>query len=208
MKAGSIRDPEFYLGAKLRQMTLPNGVRAWGMSSSKYIQAAVANVKAYHSLHFPTRPWAKRTSSPFLLQYTPELDTTPELNSQHASFYQTQIGVLRWIVYDPSYPTIDMTSFKECDWKAFYGNVEEAIPPNAPKPRGKDVDLRMFVDSDHAGDKRTRRLQSGFIIYLNMAPINWYSKKQSTIETSVFSAQFVAMKQGMETLRVYNISFE
>ena len=34
-----------------------------------------------------------------------------------------------------------------------------------------------------------------------MAPITWFSKKQSTIETSVFGAEFVAMKQGIETLR-------
>ena len=105
------------------------------------------------------------------------------------------------IVFDPCYPTIDMTSFKECDWSSFYGNVQEAIPPNAPEPRGKDVDLRMFVDSDHAGDKRTRRSRTGFIIFLNMAPIVWFSKKQATIETSVFGAEFVAMKQGMECLR-------
>ena len=30
-KAGSIRDPEFNLGAKLRPVTLQNGVVAWGM---------------------------------------------------------------------------------------------------------------------------------------------------------------------------------
>jgi hypothetical protein len=41
----------------------------------------------------------------------------------------------------------------------------------------------------------------GFLIYLNMAPIVWHSKKQSTIKTSVFGAEFVAMKQGMEALR-------
>jgi hypothetical protein len=216
------------------------------MSSSKYIQAAVANVKAYHNLHFPTRKWAKRSSGPFPLNYTPELDTTPVLDSGHASFYQSQIGVIRWcaelgrvdiltevlelashlampreghleavfhlfnfldkkhnarIVFDPTYPDVDMSAIKECDWKTFYGDVTEAIPPNAPPPRGKDVDLRMFVDSDHAGDKRTRRSRTGFIIYLNLAPITWYSKKQATIETSVFGAEFVAMKQGMETLR-------
>ena len=59
----------------------------------------------------------------------------------------------------------------------------------------------MFVDSDHAGDKLMRRSHTGFVIYLNMAPIVWFSKKQATIETSVFSAEFVATKQGMETLR-------
>ena len=34
-----------------------------------------------------------------------------------------------------------------------------------------------------------------------MPPIDWLSKKQATIETSVFGAEFVAMKIGMETLR-------
>jgi hypothetical protein len=57
--------------------------------------------------------------------------------------------------------------------------VHEAIPPNAPEPCGKDVDLRMFVDSDHAGDNRTRKSRTGFIIFLNMAPIVWFSKKES-----------------------------
>ena len=94
-----------------------------------------------------------------------------------------------------------MSSFKDCDWKQYYGNAKEAIPPNAPEARGKEVDLRLFVDSDHANDQRTRRSRTGYIIYLNMAPITWFSKKQSTIETSVFGAEFVAMKQGMETLR-------
>jgi len=43
-----------------------------------------------------------------------------------------------------------------------YGEFSEAIPPNAPEPRGKDVDLRiMHCDSDHAGDKLTRRSRSG-----------------------------------------------
>ena len=76
-----MRDPEFYLGAKLRLTTLPNGVQSWSMSLSKYIQAAVANVKDYHLLHFPSRAWAKKTSGPFPLNYAPELDTTPELNA-------------------------------------------------------------------------------------------------------------------------------
>jgi hypothetical protein len=46
-----------------------------------------------------------------------------------------------------------MTVFKECDWKHFYGDVHEAIPPNAPPTRGKDINLHMFVDSDYSGDQ-------------------------------------------------------
>jgi hypothetical protein len=84
------------------------------------------------------------------------------------------------IVFDPTYPDIDMTVFKECDWKHFYGDVHVAILPNDPL---------------------TQRSHSGFFIYMNMAPIVWFSKKQVAIETSVFGAEFVTMKQGLEALR-------
>ena len=69
-----------------------------------------------------------------------------------------------------------------------YGDVTEAIPPNAPDPRGKSVDLSMWVDSDHTGDKITRRLRTGYFIFLNTALIDWLSKKQATIEGSLFGA--------------------
>jgi hypothetical protein len=59
------------------------------------------------------------------------------------------------IVFDPTYPDIDMTVFKECDWKHFYGDVHEAILPNAPPTRGKDINLHMFVNSNYAGDQLT-----------------------------------------------------
>jgi hypothetical protein len=45
MKEGSIQVPTFYLGAKLKKTVMPNGVVAWDMSSSKYVQSAVQNVK-------------------------------------------------------------------------------------------------------------------------------------------------------------------
>jgi hypothetical protein len=83
----------------------------------------------------------------------------------------------------------------------FYGNVEEAIPPDMPPPLGKDIDLCMMVDSDHAGEKRTRRSRTGFIIFCNLAPIIRLSKQQATIDTSVFGAEFVAMKHKIEMLR-------
>jgi hypothetical protein len=59
--------------------------------------------------------------------------------------------------------------------------------------------MRLFVDSDHAGEQFTRRSRTGLLIYLNMAPIVWFSKRQRTVESSVFGAEFVAMKNGIET---------
>ena len=36
---------------------------------------------------------------------------------------------------------------------------------------------------------------------MNSALINWLSKKQAMIETSVFKAELVALKQGIETIQ-------
>ena len=97
------------------------------------------------------------------------------------------MGYLKWkhnsqLFFDPTYPDIDFDTFNdEAEWKTLYGDVNEAIPPNAPDPRGNSVDLRMGVDSDHSGDKRTRRSRTGYFIFLNTALIDWLSKKQATI---------------------------
>ena len=105
------------------------------------------------------------------------------------------------MVFDLTYATPDISIFQEHDWCDFYGDVREEIPPNAPEPRGKEVDLRIFSDSDHEEDKLTRRSRTGNIIVLSNDTIARLSKKQATIETSVFGAAFVMMKIGMEPLR-------
>ncbi len=79
------------------------------------------------------------------------------------------------LIFDPTYPVIDQTAFPSFDWTEFHGNMEEAIAPDMPPPLGKDIDLRMMVDSDHAGDKRTCCSHTGFIIFCNLAPIIWLS---------------------------------
>ena len=246
MKKDSIGDPDIYLGAKLRKITLDNGVVAWNFSPSKYIQEAVRNVELYLDKNFGGRKLAKSARAPWPRDYYSELDTTAELDPTLAQYYQSQIGVLHWIVelgrvdimtevstlaghlampreghleavfhvfayikmkhnsrmvFDPSYPSIDKSAFLKQDWTGFYGDVQEAIPLDRPEERGKEVVLRLYVDSDHAGDKMNRRSRTGFVIFLNSALIMWLSKKQPMIKTSVFGAEFVVMKQRMETLR-------
>jgi hypothetical protein len=64
-----------------------------------------------------------------------------------------------------------MGTFIKTDWKSMYGDVKEMILYDAPVPHGKEVDLLLFVESDQAGEQFTRRSRTGFVIYLNMAPI-------------------------------------
>jgi hypothetical protein len=99
------------------------------------------------------------------------------------------------------YADIDYESFKQHNWNEFYGDATEHLPGNAPPPLGRPVEIRCFIDADHAGDKLTRRSRTGIIIYLNSAPIVWYSKKQNTVETSTFGSEFVALKIAAEMLR-------
>ena len=103
------------------------------------------------------------------------------------------------LVFDLSYPERDHSNFWEFDWTDFYESAVEAIPPDAPPPREKEVSLWMFVNSDNYGNKQMRRSRTSFIIYMNMSLIDWYYNKQSTIETSVFGTEFVAMKVHVET---------
>ena len=106
------------------------------------------------------------------------------------------------LAYDLKTPEVDESVFvNNVDWKEFYGDVEEPIPQELPQPRGKPVDLRLWCDADFAGDKALRRSRTGHFICLNSAAVAWLSKRQATVETSVFGAEFVAMKHGVEAIR-------
>ena len=67
-----------------------------------------------------------------------------------------------------------------------------------PEPRGNAVTVSMFTDAAFAGDLVTRRSQSGILIFLNRAPITWYSKRQNTVEASTFGSEFIALRVGCE----------
>ena len=68
------------------------------------------------------------------------------------------------MVFDPTYPYINKTNFQEHEWKRLYGDVKEEIPNNLPKPLGREVNIRMFVELDHATDETTRRSRTGYFI--------------------------------------------
>jgi hypothetical protein len=102
------------------------------------------------------------------------------------------------MVFDDTEPDIGDARFTKCDWSEFYPGATEAIPPNAPEVRGKPVTMSCFVDADHAGCRVTRRSHTGVLIFVNRAPILWYSKRQNTVETSTFGSEFIAAKTAVE----------
>jgi hypothetical protein len=104
----------------------------------------------------------------------------------------------RKLLMDPTDPGVDPDRFIKCDWSDFYPDAAEKMPDNAPEARGTPVGIHCFVDASHANDKSTRRSQTGILIFVNSAPIIWYSKRQNTVETSTFGSEFTAMRIAVE----------
>ena len=104
------------------------------------------------------------------------------------------------MVFDDTIPTFRGERFVNCDWSEFYPEASEAIPGNMPTPRGKEVTMSCFVDADHAGCRETRRSHSGIMIFVNRAPILWFSKRQNTVEASTYGSELLAMRLSIEMI--------
>ena len=100
------------------------------------------------------------------------------------------------IVFDSKIPDIDEKLFHPRDksfWKELYPDAEEAIPGNAPPPRGNLVYVGCYVDANHAVNLLTRRSHTGIIIFVNNSPIICYSKYQNTVNSSSSGSEFIAL---------------
>jgi len=106
-------------------------------------------------------------------------------------------------VFDATRVQIDEKSFATPgtqDWKEFYGDVEEEMPPGMPEALGKSVKVSCFVDANHAGNVVTRRSHTGVLIFVQNTPITWFSKKQNTVESSTFGSEIVALRQARDLI--------
>jgi hypothetical protein len=96
------------------------------------------------------------------------------------------------VAFDPKTPVVDESAFNNgADWKEFYGEVQEELPPKMPKLLGQRVTISAFVDANHARNKVTRHSHTGIIIYLQNARILWYSKRQNA---ATFGSEMVALQ--------------
>ena len=82
-----------------------------------------------------------------------------------------------------------------------YKDAKDTLPCWIPDSKGAGLIISAWVDASHRMNKVTRKSHTGFIIFCNRAPILWYSKKQSTVESSAFSSEFIAMKVCMEAIQ-------
>ena len=241
VKPESIKPPDTYLGSNIGRYAFPSkpNKEYWYMGSQQYLKEATRNVIQWAEKH--GYMIKTKASSVLPCGYRPELETSDFCDPEMHTFFQQQIGILRWavelgridiacevsilssflaaprmghieailhiyaylrqhdrsrVVFDSD--TVDHGEYVRPDWTDFYPDAREAVPTDAPEPRGKAVQSTCFVDADHASDRVSRRSRSGVLIYLNRSPIVWYSKRQNSVETSTFGSEFVALKAATE----------
>ena len=90
------------------------------------------------------------------------------------------------LVFDPTYLTIDMDSFPKYDWTEFYGNAKEAILSDMPQLLGKDLDVCIMCNSNYAREKRACHSCTGFLIFCNMALIDWLPSNKPQLNLSLW----------------------
>jgi hypothetical protein len=97
---------------------------------------------------------------------------------------------------EPDYSDIPDPDY---DWsRTVYEEIEEDKPKNAPKPLGKAVTLTHYVDANLMHNVVTGRSVTGILHLMNKTPMEWFSKKQATVEMVTYGSEFVAARTCVE----------
>jgi hypothetical protein len=78
--------------------------------------------------------------------------------------------------------------------------VKEIIPMDIPEPKGKYITVCHSFDENLYHDMVTRRAITGILHFLNQTPMDWYSKKQATVETATFGSEFIAARTTIDQI--------
>ena len=60
--------------------------------------------------------------------------------------------------------------------------------------------MTTFVDANLYHCKVTGKEATGILHLVNQTPVDWYSKKQATVETATYGSEFVAAKVATEQI--------
>jgi hypothetical protein len=97
----------------------------------------------------------------------------------------------------------DLSNFPDqvFDWtESIYGKVKEIIPNDIPEALGKGIVMISYVDANLYHDYVTGRALTAVLHLINQTPFDWYCKRQPTVQTATFGAEFVAAKTAVEQI--------
>ena len=81
-----------------------------------------------------------------------------------------------------------------------YGDVHEILPDDMPEPLGESVTSTTTMDANLNHCLATGNSLAGCLHFVNKTPVDWYSKKQATVETATYGSEFVAAKTATEQI--------
>ena len=82
-------------------------------------------------------------------------------------------------------PDMSQLLDSEYDWLYMVdGYVKEQIPHDAPEPLGKEVITITYEDANLYHDMITGRAVTGILHMIDGTPVDWFSKRQDTVETA------------------------
>ena len=106
------------------------------------------------------------------------------------------------IRYRTDMPNLSDMEFEEYDWsRTVYAGSTEEYPSNLPAARGKPVQLLTYKDANLYHDMLSGKAVTALLHMLNQTPIDWFSKKQATVETATFGSENVAARTAIEQMK-------
>ena len=107
-------------------------------------------------------------------------------------------GAIRFRIGEPDFTDIQDQEF---DWsRTVYGSPKEIIPTDIPQLRGNHVTTVHCVDANLHHDLVTGRSVTAILHIVNGTPIDWYSKRQATVETAIYGSEFVTARIAVDQL--------
>ena len=111
---------------------------------------------------------------------------------------RTKDYVIRFKTDQPDYSFLPEQDF---DWTySVYGNVHEILPDDMPEPLGEAVITTTTMDANLNHCLATHKPLTGCLHFFNKTSVDWYSKKQATVETATYGSEFVAAKTATEQI--------
>ena len=158
-------DSEFLNGNETQQYQSLIGAMQWAVSIGRFdITTAVMTLSGFRAM--PRRGHMDRAKR--IYGYLARME--------HA--------MIRVRTKEPDYSALPVQEF---EWAhTIYGD--------APSPLGKHVTLTHYFDANLYHDMLTGRSVTGILHLMNKTPIEWYSKKQATVETATYGSEFIAAR--------------
>ena len=111
---------------------------------------------------------------------------------------RTKDYALRFRTEQPEYSLLPDQGF---DWTySVYGNVKEILPDGMPDPLGEAVTTTATMDANLNHCLATGKSLAGYFRFVNKTSVDWYSMKQTTVETATYGSEFVAAKTATEQI--------